>query len=41
MNAKRKKLASALNAAVKIHGEAMTALVVVAIYCIFGTKIPA
>lgn len=40
MNVKRRKLASALNVAARILGEAMTA-VAVGIFCILGTMIPA
>lgn len=40
MNAKRGKLVSALNAAAKIPGGAMIALVV-GIFCTSGTMIPA
>jgi hypothetical protein len=40
MNAKRRKLVSALNVAARIPGEAITALVV-GIFSISGTMIPA
>lgn len=40
MNAKRRKLVNALNAAARIPGEAITA-VVVGIFCISRTMIPA
>lgn len=40
MNAKRRKLVSALNVAARILGAAITA-VVVEIFCISRTKIPA